>query len=120
MKRLLLSVSLCLALVAVAANVPAQTQKGSSPDVIKGQGEKVTMHGKIEFMKTMGGYFLNTENPHQEMIIVNQNPKMLEGFQKSGKKVTVKGHLTTGAEFLFIESIDGKPYKAEKGPAKKK
>jgi len=41
---------------------------------------------------------------------MNQNLKVLEPLFKSGKTVTIEGRIVRGAEYLFIEKIDGQPY----------
>ncbi len=120
MKKLLLSAFICLAIMSFGAILPAQTpQKGPGSGAYMNKGQKVTVQGKILFMKTLGGYFVKGENPSQEMIIVNQNPKVLDKFYKSGKKVTVEGYLTIGAEHLFVERIDGVKYSGAKGASSK-
>ena len=43
-------------------------------------------------------------------MVVNPNPKLLGQLSKSGKIVTIQGRLEGGADLLFIEKIDGKPY----------
>ena len=45
-------------------------------------------------------------------MIVNQDTQWLEKLLKNGKRVTIEGRLR-GAEFLFIEKIDGKPYRGK-------
>jgi hypothetical protein len=40
---------------------------------------------------------------------VNQNAQLLGPLVKNGAKVAIEGRLR-GADFLFIEKIDGKPY----------
>ena len=73
-------------------------------------GEPVTVTGKINYMDRTGSYYLQSEKPHSVLIIVNQDPKILEALKVSGKTVTVEGKLTGGADLLFVEKIDGKPY----------
>jgi hypothetical protein len=73
-------------------------------------GEPVTVTGKIGFRERSGGYYLMGENPPSVLIIVNQDPRILEVWFKNAKPVTVEGHLAGGADLLFIEKIDGKPY----------
>ncbi len=86
---------------AVFAQGPAQeTKKGPF---------KITVVGKINHMKELGGYYLQGEKPRGEFMIVNQDPKVLKEIMKSKKSITVEGSLK-GAEFLTIEKIDGKKY----------
>jgi len=108
MKRLtVVGIVLCLSIFALAAfSVAAEKaapQKADEP--------KVTLTGKIGYMKNLGGYFLKGENPPEESMIVNQNKNVLDTLFKSQKTITVVGHYTIGADHLFIEKIDGKPYK---------
>ncbi len=77
---------------------------------------RITVEGKIKYMKDLGGYYLQGEKPRNEFMIVNQNPKVLKKIMDSKKTVTAKGTLRA-AEFLTIETIDGKKYSGE--PAKK-
>ena len=53
------------------------------------------------------------EDPPGAFFIVNPDPKLLEELYKSGKPITIDGHLTIGADHLFIERIDGKSYTAK-------
>lgn len=75
---------------------------------------KITIKGKIAYMKALGGYMVQGEVPRNEFIIVNQNPDVLRKLAESEKNVTIEGRLTRGADFLFIEKIDDKPYCGEK------
>jgi len=46
-------------------------------------------------------------------MVVNPNPKFLGQLSKSGKIVTIQGRMEGGADLLFIEKVDGKPYRGE-------
>jgi hypothetical protein len=120
MKKHMFSIILILSVIATVTSfalAQGQTKdQGAKSQVDKGQ--PVTVNGKIAFMKALGGYFVNGEDPAGEFMIVNQDPKLLEGLFKSGKKVTIKGRLR-GADFLTIEKIDGKKYSGLKEPAPK-
>jgi len=77
-----------------------------------------TVIGTIDYMEQLGGYFIRGENPGGEFFIVNQNPAVLKGLKENRKSVKIQGYTTNqGAEYFFIEKIDGKKYKAAK-PAK--
>jgi hypothetical protein len=77
-----------------------------------------TMQGTIDYMENLGGYFIRGENPGGEYFIVNQNPKVLKALKESKKTVTLQGYTTNqGAEYFFIQKIDGKKYTGAK-PAK--
>ena len=88
---------------------PAQ---GIKTDVPGQEGSKITVKGKIIY--TRSGYFLNGENPPGRFIIENENAQVLEELVKRGRAVTVEGRLTHGADYLFIEKIDGQPYSGKK------
>jgi len=76
----------------------------------KPEGSPITVKGKIDFMKNLGGYFVLGDVPAREYIIMNENLKVLEELFKSGKIVTIEGRIVRGAEYLFIDKIDGQPY----------
>ncbi len=78
------------------------------------EGPKMTIKGKIEFMTNLGGYFVHGEEPGGEFFIMNENPQVLEGLLKSGKTLVIEGRIVKGAEFLYIEKIDGQPYQGAK------
>jgi hypothetical protein len=110
MRRRLLVIVLSLAFAVSAAGPalaggPAKDQ-GLNPSEM---GQPVVVKGKIAFMKSLGGYIVNGEEPFGEFMIVNQNAQLLGPLVKNGAKVAIEGRLR-GADFLFIEKIDGKPY----------
>jgi hypothetical protein len=88
--------------------------KGEGAAGAQPEGPKITMTGKIVFMKNYGGYVIFAEKPHEEHRIVNENKKVLGPLASAGKPVTVEGRLIKGAYFLFIEKIDGKDYQGTK------
>jgi hypothetical protein len=105
--RRLIGIILSLSIVTMAA-CSGLTQK---PDGNTGiEGTPIAVKGKIDYMKALGGHFVMSQDPAGEFIVVNPNPKVLEDLYKSGKTVSIEGHLTIGADHLFIEKIDGKPY----------
>ena len=113
MRRKLLLIFLSLAFAAsiagpALAGGPAKEQSLNPSEM----GQPVVVKGKIAFMKNLGGYVVNGEDPFGEFMIVNQNVQLLGTLVKNGKKVAIEGRLR-GAEFLFIEKIDGKPYRGE-------
>ena len=75
----------------------------------------MTVKGKIDYMDRLGGYFVRSLEPGGEFFITNQDPKTLEGLFRSGKTLTIEGriNLALGAEYLFIEKIDGQPYRGK-------
>ncbi len=84
------------------------TQKPA--ETTKPEGTPITVKGKIDFNKNLGGYFIMGDVPAREYVIMNENPKVLEELFKGGKTVTIEGRIVRGAEYLFIEKIDGQPY----------
>lgn len=106
---LFISVLFIFTFVVETGFAQVQTPKeggASSPQ----QMQKITVKGKIAYMKNLGGYYVNGEDPPGEYMVVNMNTKVLKKLMKSGKTVTIEGHLTIGADHLFIEKIDGKKY----------
>ena len=87
------------------AQKPAETTKP--------EGSPITIKGKIDYMKNLGGYFVMGDIPAREYFIMNQDLKLLEALFKSGKTVTIEGRIVRGAEYLFIEKIDGQPYRGK-------
>ncbi len=79
----------------------------------KPEGSPFTVKGKIEYMERMGGYFVHGFEPGGELFIVNQDPKVLGNLMKGGKTLTIEGRIVRGAEYLFIEKIDGQPYRGK-------
>ena len=115
MKKKMFSIMLTLAVIAMVSSF-ALAQGQTKDQGAKSQvdmGQPVTVKGKIANMKALGGYYVNGEDPAGEFMIVNQDPKLLEGLFKSGKKVTINGRLR-GADFLTIERIDGVKYGMQK------
>jgi hypothetical protein len=97
-------------LTLAAIPVAAQKKPGETVSLDK----KVTVKGKILYMKSLGGYYLMGEDPPGEMIIENPNPGLLKTLHEKGKTVTVEGYNTIGADHFFIEKLDGKPYRGER------
>ena len=109
------TLSTLIVLFALALFTSVGFAGGAAPEKGSAQAEKgqpVVVTGKIAFIKQLGGYIVNGEDPAGEFMIVNQNPQVLEKLLKSAKKIKIDGRLL-GAEFLTIEKIDGKPYTAK-------
>jgi hypothetical protein len=106
---------LVLAVIALFATVACAQRPAQSPNTggMTQGGSTVTIKGKIDYNKNLGGYFVMGENPAREYFIMNDNPKVLGGLHKSGKLITIEGRIVKGAEYLFIEKIDGKAYKGK-------
>ena len=105
--RTLIPIILSLLVVTIVA-CSGVTQKPA--ETTKPEGSPITIKGKIDYMKNLGGYFVMGDVPAREYFIVNQDLKLLEALFKSGKIVTIEGRIVQGAEYLFIDKIDGQPY----------
>jgi hypothetical protein len=118
-KRFILLVAVTMLNLALAAGSGfAQGQAKTPASPAKPAAE--TLKGTVDYNERLGGYFIRGEEPGGEFFIVNQNPKVLKKLKESGKTVTIEGHTTkSGAEYFFIEKIDGKKYSAAKDPQKK-
>jgi hypothetical protein len=106
--RRLIQIVLSLSIVTVVAcssiaQKPAETTKP--------EGSKIIVKGKI--VQSMSRYFVTGESPPGEFIIVNENTKLLDELLKSGRTVTIEGREAMGADSLFIEKIDGQPYRGK-------
>ena len=112
----LVGITLILSLIALVAGVGCAQRvvQDQGVESATAEGPKFTIKGKIGFMKNMGGYFILGLEPGGEMFIVNKDPQVLEELLKSGKVVMIEGRIVRGAEYLFIEKIDGQPYVGKK------
>ena len=120
MKRraMLIIVLPLLFLVLTAGQGFAQTPIKPPADTAK--AEKETIKGTIDFSERLGGYFILGQEPGGEFFITNQNEKVLKKLKERGDTLIIQGHTTgTGAEFFFIETIDGKKYSGTKAVRKK-
>ncbi len=105
-KRLIRIILSLLVITMVACSTVSQ----KPAETTKLEGIPITIKGKIDYMKNLGGYFVLGDVPAREYFIENQDLKLLEALYKSGKTVTIEGRIVRGAEYLFIDKIDGKPY----------
>src|SRR4030042_6074139 len=76
------------------------TQKPA--ETTKPEGSPITIKGKIDYMKNLGGYFVLGDVPAREYIIMNENLKVLEELYKSGKIVTIEGRIVPGEQELLM------------------
>ncbi len=115
-KRLILMLVLLLPLFSLATG-PGFGRAVKSP-VSAPKTELEIIKGTIDFNERLGGYFIRGQEPGGEFFIVNQNPSVLKKLKESGRTVTIKGRTADqGAEYFFIQLIDGKKYSApEAGP----
>ena len=97
----------------------AQAEKNQTATATKQETAKIAVTGKIAYLKYLGGYYVQGEEPAGEFMVVNQNPRILKYLMKSGKTVSIEGYLKMGADHLVIEKIDGKKYRGRKKTASK-
>jgi hypothetical protein len=112
MKKKILSMVVILSVMVLAADFGFAG--GPAPEKMPAQAEKgmsVVIKGKVTYTERVDKYFVNGERPLTQLMVVNPNPKLLGQLSKSGKIVSIQGHLAGGADLLFIEKIDGKPYR---------
>ena len=95
------------------AGCAQQSAQSPGTGVMKLEGTKVIVKGKVGYMKNSNTYVIKGEAPPDELFIVNPDPKLLETLMKSGKTVTIEGHYTIGADHLFVERIDGQAYRGK-------
>jgi hypothetical protein len=118
-KRLIMLVVFPLLLLPLASG-PGFAQGKTKAPASAARMEKEIVKGTIDFNERLGGYFIRGQEPGGEFFIVNQNTAVLKKLKDNGKSLTIQGRTTDkGAEYFFIERIDGKKYSAPK-PAKKK
>jgi hypothetical protein len=107
-------VTLAIMVSLVVPGLAQESGKGQKPAVALQEVPKVTMDGKIVFMKSYGGYIVISEMPHEEYKIINENAKVLGALAQEGKTVKIEGTLPRGAYLLDIEKINGKKYQGDK------
>ena len=107
-RKSLIRISLSLLVVTLVA-CSGVTQKPT--ETTKPEGNKIIVKGKI--VQSMSRYFVAAESPPGEFIIVNEDTKLLDELSKSGRTVTIEGREAMGADSLFIEKIDGQPYRGK-------
>jgi hypothetical protein len=113
-KAVLCILTLALMALLVSPGLSQEAGKAQKPAVSQQEIPKVTMEGKIVFMKSYGGYIVVSEMPHEEYKILNENAKVLGALAEAGKTVKIEGTLPRGAYFLSIDKIDGKKYQGDK------
>jgi hypothetical protein len=99
------------AAIIIASSSFAQQTGKDKADMLK-----VSIEAKISYVQRTGYYMATTDTPHVEYFIINPAAKTLDKLIKDGKPVKINGHLTVGADQLFVERINGKQYP----PAKQK
>ena len=119
-QRLIPFIVLPALLVSLAVGTCFAQGQATTPAVAAEKPETETRKGIIDYMERLGEYFIRGVEPTETLFIVNQNPAVLKKLKESGKIVTIQGYTTkTGADYFFIEKIDGKKYSAPKPTQKK-
>jgi len=103
---LALAVGLCSTAFAQQPQTPMKAPAMEKP-------EKIMVKGKIAYAKSTG-YIVRGEVPPGDFLIVNQDKRSLKSLMKKGTTLNIEGHLTVGADRLFIEKINGKAYSGAK------
>jgi hypothetical protein len=107
-RLLLVVLPIMLFLLATGSGFAQEQTKAPAPAA---SAEEDIIKGTIDYNERLGGYFIRGVEPGGEFYIVNQNPAVLKKLNESGKTVTIQGRSTEqGAEYYFIEKIDGKKY----------
>ncbi len=106
-KKVLLFAALSLLVTALA--VPAAFAQITKT---KEGVDRIVLKGKVDYMQMLGGYYIKGENPPGEFMILNKNDKVFDKLMKSKKTIKIEGTLK-GADWVTVEKINGKKYKAE-------
>ena len=112
-KLTILAVAVLFFMIVVGESALAQEKAKAPAKPPAAKVMKIKVVGKIVKDKSMGGYYIQGKKPPEIFRIVNQNPKVLGKYAKSGKDVTIEAHSALG-DNLFIEKIEGKKYKGSK------
>ncbi len=110
---------LVLVLTLAASSVWAQFIP--DPDVqgkINDARQRVSLTGRIAYAQELGGYFLQSGKAGNK-IILNQDYDTLKGLAQSRRQVKVQGRVNPAdikARHIFIETLDGQPYRGDKAP----
>ena len=110
MKKIRL-LQIVLALMVIATVACSGVSQKTEPQ--KPGGSTIMVQGRIDYMKSSREYYVVGEIPARTYFIVNQDTRLLEELFKSQKRITIDGHFTIGADHLFIEKIDGQPYRGK-------
>jgi hypothetical protein len=115
------TILMVVVLVALAASSALAQQYIPDPDVrgkINDARQRLTLTGRIAYAQELGGYFLQSGRAGNK-IILNQNYPVLKEIAQSRREVKVQGRVNPvdiKARHIFIETIDGQPYKGDQAP----
>ena len=113
-ERLIYAIISLLALSLLAGVGCAQrSMQAQGPASRIPEGPTFTVKGKIDYWKNINDYVIIGEEPPRTYYIVNQDPKIMEELFKSKKTTIIEGRRTAGADNIFIERIDGQPYRGK-------
>lgn len=108
-KVVTLAVAALFFLAALGSSSVAQEKAPTPAKPSTAKAMKLTVVGKIVKDESMGGYYIQGKKPAEVFRIVNQNPKVLAKYVKSGKDVSIEAHSAMG-DNLVIEKIQGRKY----------
>jgi hypothetical protein len=108
-----LALAVLFALAALGGSALAQETGKTPAKPAAAKPMKITVVGKIVKDESMGGYYIQGTKPRELFRILNQNPKVLEQYAKSGKEVTIEARSEVG-DNLIVEKIEGKKYQEAK------
>ena len=112
----LIGIFLTVLIVAVVACLAvAQKPQEQGPESKVPESTQVTVSGRVGYLESEGGYFIRGEHPYGvKYRIANQNPEALEPLRKTYKIAPkFEGRLTANTNTLFIEKINGQPYRGK-------
>ena len=111
---MLISMVILWAGMAAAQYIPDPDVQGKINDA----RQRLTLSGRIAYAQELGGYFLQAGKAGNK-IILNQNYEVLKDLAQSRREVKVQGRVNPvdiKARHIFLETIDGKPYRGDKAP----
>lgn len=106
---------LACTLVATGGLAQGPTPEKSPVSSPRRQGLKITLQGKVQNLKVMGGYYIRGTT--EVFKIANQNPHVLEPLAKSGDTVTIEAFAR--GDLLTIDTLNGKKYEGKPPPVSK-
>jgi hypothetical protein len=112
--------ALCLALAGSAFAQKYGPDPGA-PAMLQAATQPITLAARIGYSLKHGGYYV-MNNPGLQSgnkTILNQNYKILKGWHRSKRTVTIQGRVDPKnllATFVVIDRINGKPYHGSHPP----
>jgi len=116
-RKKLMGIVLILSIVILVtrAGFAQQKPQEQGPESKVPESTQVTVSGRVAYLEAEGGYFIRGEHPYGvKYKIANQNPEVLEALRKTYKIAPkFEGRLTANTNTLFIEKINGQPYRGK-------